>query len=78
MVHLPQRGEGPVVQDLLAGTVSVGLSSVATAMPHIASGKVIALAMMGKERSTALPNVPTVAASRGSPARPSPVSHRSP
>jgi tripartite-type tricarboxylate transporter receptor subunit TctC len=60
MVHVPQRGEGPVVQDLLAGTVSVGLSSVATAMPHIASGKVIALAMMGKERSTALPQVPTL------------------
>jgi tripartite-type tricarboxylate transporter receptor subunit TctC len=60
MVHVPQRGEGPVVQDLLAGTVSVGLSSVATAMPHIASGKVIALAMMGKERSTALPTVPTL------------------
>jgi tripartite-type tricarboxylate transporter receptor subunit TctC len=60
MVHVPQRGEGPVVQDLLAGTVSVGLSSVATAMPHIASGKMIALAMMGKERSTALPQVPTL------------------
>jgi tripartite-type tricarboxylate transporter receptor subunit TctC len=60
MVHVPQRGEGPVVQDLLAGTVSVGLSSVATAMPHVAAGKVVPLAMMGRERSTALPNVPTL------------------
>ena len=60
MVHVPQRGEGPVVQDLLAGTVSVGLSSVATAMPHVAAGKVMPLAMMGKERSSALPNVPTL------------------
>jgi tripartite-type tricarboxylate transporter receptor subunit TctC len=60
MVHVPQRGEGPVVQDLLAGTVSLGLSSVATALPHIAAAKVIPLAMMGKERSTALPHVPTL------------------
>jgi tripartite-type tricarboxylate transporter receptor subunit TctC len=60
MVHVPQRGEGPVVQDLLANNVSVGLSSVATAMPHIAAGKIVPLAMMGKERSTALPHVPTL------------------
>ena len=60
MVHVPQRGEGPVVQDLLANTVSVGLSSVATALPHISAGKIVALAMMGPERSSALPNVPTL------------------
>lgn len=60
MVHVPQRGEGPVVQDLLANNVSIGLSSVATAMQHVAAGKVVPLAMMGRERSTALPNVPTL------------------
>ena len=60
MVHVPQRGEGPVVQDLLSNTVSIGLSSVATAKQHVAAGKIVPLAMMGKERSTALPNVPTL------------------
>jgi tripartite-type tricarboxylate transporter receptor subunit TctC len=60
MVHVPQRGEGPVVQDLIAGNVSVGLSSVGTALQQVNAGKVVPLAMMGRERSTALPNVPTL------------------
>lgn len=60
MVHVPQRGEGPVVQDLLSNTVSVGLSSVGTAMQHVAAGKIVPLAMMGTQRSTALPSVPTM------------------
>lgn len=60
MVHVPQRGEGPVVQDLIGNTVSVGLSSVATAMQHAGAGKIVPLAMMGATRSTALPNVPTL------------------
>ena len=60
MVHVPQRGEAPVVQDLLANTVSIGLSSVATAKPHVAAAKIVPLAMMGRERSTALPQVPTL------------------
>lgn len=60
MVHVPQRGEGPVVQDLLGNTVSIGLSSVATAKQHVAAAKIVPLAMMGRERSTALPNVPTL------------------
>ncbi len=60
MVHVPQRGEGPVVTDLLSNNVSIGLSSVATAMQHMAAGKIVPLAMMGRERSAALPNVPTL------------------
>lgn len=60
MVHVPQRGEGPVVTDLLANTVSIGLSSVATARPHVAAGRIVPLAMMGTQRSSALPDVPTL------------------
>ncbi|MCJ0765727.1 Bug family tripartite tricarboxylate transporter substrate binding protein [Variovorax terrae] len=60
MVHVPQRGEGPVVQDLMGHTISIGLSSVATAKQQVAAGKIVPLAMMGRERSTALPNVPTL------------------
>lgn len=60
MVHVPQRGEGPVVTDLLSGTVDIGLSSVASAMQHVPSGKVIPLAVLGRQRSTSLPQVPTM------------------
>lgn len=60
MVHVPQRGEGPVVQDLISQTIGIGLSSVATAKQQVAAGKIVPLAMMGRERSTALPNVPTL------------------
>lgn len=61
MVHVPQRGEGPVVTDLLSGTIDIGFSSVASAMQHVPTGKIVALAVLGKQRSTSLPNVPTMA-----------------
>lgn len=60
MVHVPQRGEGPVVTDLLSGTVDVGLSSVASAMQHVQAGKLVPLAVLGRQRSTSLPQVPTM------------------
>jgi tripartite-type tricarboxylate transporter receptor subunit TctC len=60
MVHVPQRGEAPVVSDLLAGTVDIGLSSVASALQHVPSGKLIPLAILGRQRSTSLPQVPTM------------------
>ena len=60
MVHVPQRGEGPVVQDLLANTVSIGLSSVGTAKQHVAAGKVVPLAIMNPQRMAAMPQVPTM------------------
>ncbi|HEU0204324.1 MAG TPA: tripartite tricarboxylate transporter substrate binding protein [Burkholderiaceae bacterium] len=60
MVHVPQRGEGPVVTDLLAGTVDLGLSSVASAMQHVQTGKVVPLAVLGRQRSTSLPQVRTM------------------
>lgn len=60
MVHVPQRGEAPVMADLLSKTVSVGLTSAGLAKQHVLAGKVTALAIMGKERSPALPQVPTM------------------
>lgn len=60
MVHVPQRGEGPVVQDLLSNTVSVGLSSVGTAKQHVAAGKIVPLAVMNGQRMSAIPDVPTM------------------
>lgn len=60
MVHVPQRGEGPVVTDLLSGTVSIGLSSVGSAFQHVQAGKLTPLAVLGRERSSVLPQVPTL------------------
>jgi tripartite-type tricarboxylate transporter receptor subunit TctC len=58
-VHVPQRGEAPVIQDLLANTVIGGFTSAGTAKQHVLAGKIVPLAMMGRTRSSALPNVPT-------------------
>ncbi len=60
MVHVPQRGEGPVVQDLLSNTISVGMSSVGTAKQHVAAGKIVPIAVMNPQRMSAIPDVPTM------------------
>lgn len=53
MVHVPQRGEAPVMADLLSKTVSIGLTSAGLARPQVRAGKVQPLAIMGRERSRA-------------------------
>jgi tripartite-type tricarboxylate transporter receptor subunit TctC len=60
MVHVPQRGEAPVITDLLSGTIDVGWSSVPTALQHVQAGKIVPLAVLGRQRSTSLPQVPTL------------------
>lgn len=58
-VHIAQRGEAGVMQDLLSSSVNSGFSSAGTARQHVQSGKIVPLAMMGFRRSSALPSVPT-------------------
>lgn len=60
MVHVPHRGEGPVVTDLLSASIDIGISSVASAMQHVPTKKVLPLAVLGEQRSTSLPQVPTM------------------
>lgn len=60
MVHVPQRGESLVLQDVLSGTVSLGLTSAGLARPQVEAGKITPLAVLGRERSKVLPNVPTL------------------
>lgn len=60
MVHVPLRGEGPVLQDLMSNTLSLGLSSVGTGIPFVLSGKIVPLAVMTRDRVPGLPNVPTM------------------
>jgi tripartite-type tricarboxylate transporter receptor subunit TctC len=62
-VHIPYKGGAPALQDLLGGRVASYYSTFATAQPHIASGKLIPLAVTGPSRLATLPKVPTVAES---------------
>jgi tripartite-type tricarboxylate transporter receptor subunit TctC len=60
LVHVPYQGSGPAMTDLVGGRVQAAMDNVA-AMPLIKSGKVRALAITGKQRAAALPDVPTFA-----------------
>jgi tripartite-type tricarboxylate transporter receptor subunit TctC len=60
MVHLPYRGSAPAVQDLIAGNTQVMFDNLPSALPHIRSGRLKALAVTSAQRSPALPNVPTI------------------
>ncbi|MBU70021.1 MAG: tripartite tricarboxylate transporter substrate binding protein [Cupriavidus sp.] len=61
ILHVPYRGEGPMVSDLLAGQVNLTIGSVTTLRQHIAMGKLRPLAVAGTTRAKALPDVPTFA-----------------
>jgi tripartite-type tricarboxylate transporter receptor subunit TctC len=61
MVHVPYRGEGPALGDLIGGQVQVMFGVVASSIPHIRAGTVRALAVTTAMRSEALRDVPTLA-----------------
>lgn len=61
MTHVPYRGAGAVLADLMAGQVQVLVSAVSTALPLVQGGKLRALMMMSDKRSDVLPDVPTAA-----------------
>lgn len=59
LTHIPYRGAGPAMTDVIAGVVGVMFDSLPSASAHIRAGSVKALAVSGAERSPAFPNVPT-------------------
>ena len=61
MVHIPYRGQGPALNDLLGGELDVMFPLVADVLAFAQSGKVRVLAVMSDTRSKALPDVPTTA-----------------
>lgn len=61
MIHVPYRGSGPAVADLVAGRVDAMFDSVTSAAPHIASGRLRALAVTTGRRIAAFPDLPTAA-----------------
>ena len=61
VVHIPYRGTGLVITDLVAGQIAFLMDSIVSAQPHIGDGKVRPLAVSGLKRSATLPQVPTFA-----------------
>ncbi|HEX2829245.1 MAG TPA: tripartite tricarboxylate transporter substrate binding protein [Burkholderiales bacterium] len=60
MVHIPYKGSGQVIPDLLGGQIALHFGSPSV-VPHVKSGKLIGIAVTGAHRSPALPELPTIA-----------------
>ena len=61
MQHIPYKGPAPAAQDVIGGQVPCGLLAGPTVLPHVRSGRLVALAVSGSTRSPTLPEVPTMA-----------------
>jgi tripartite-type tricarboxylate transporter receptor subunit TctC len=61
LVHVPYKGSGPAVTDLMGGQVQLMFANLVAAMPQVKSGKLRALAITGPKRTVAVPELPTVA-----------------
>jgi tripartite-type tricarboxylate transporter receptor subunit TctC len=61
MVHIPYKGSGPAIQDVIGGQVPLMFDTTVVAGPFIQSGKVRALAVTSTKRVATLPDVPTMA-----------------
>jgi tripartite-type tricarboxylate transporter receptor subunit TctC len=65
LVHVPYKGGGPALNDLLGGQIDLVFDAIPTLLPHVKSGKLVAFAITGKKRDPLLADVPTVAESLG-------------
>jgi tripartite-type tricarboxylate transporter receptor subunit TctC len=63
MTHVPYRGGGPALNDLIAGQISMAFTPVQTALPQVKARRVRALAVTSKDRIAAAPDIPSVAES---------------
>jgi tripartite-type tricarboxylate transporter receptor subunit TctC len=63
ILHIPYKGSAPAVTDLLAGQTNMMFDNIPSSLPHIKSGKLIAIATTGAKRDPALPDLPTIAQS---------------
>src|SRR5262249_39105358 len=63
IVHVPYKGAGPAMVDVLSGQVQLYFATLPAAMPHVKSGKLAPVAITSAARSKALPGLPTVAES---------------
>jgi tripartite-type tricarboxylate transporter receptor subunit TctC len=60
MIHIPYKGSGPAITDLISGQIQAMLMTIAAIKPYIDAGQVRALATSGENRSAALPTLPTL------------------
>ena len=63
MIHVPYKGSGPAIIDLIGGRTTVYFPPIPSAFPHVQSGKLKALAVTGSKRSRTAPTIPTLAES---------------
>lgn len=61
LVHVPYKGTGPAVADLVGGQLQLGFATLPAVAPFVKSGRLVPLAVTGKKRAALLPDVPTVA-----------------
>jgi tripartite-type tricarboxylate transporter receptor subunit TctC len=61
ILHVPYKGSAPAVADLIGGQVQIMFDNIPSALPHIRSGKLRAMATTGAKRAPSLPDLPTVA-----------------
>lgn len=63
ITHIPYKGNVPALTDVVAGNVQLSFATLATVLPHVKSGRLRPLGVLGSARSSALPDVPTIAES---------------
>ncbi len=62
-IHVPYKGAGPAITDVVGGHVQFLIGAISTSLPHMRAGKIRGVAVTGLQRSSAIPEVPTVAES---------------
>ena len=62
-IHVPYKGSGPMLTDLIGGTIQYSFDTMTAATPHVKGGKAIAIAQTREKRASAYPDVPTMAES---------------
>lgn len=63
LTHVPYKGGGPLITDLIAGHIPSSFSVISTALPHVRGGRIRAIAVTGAKRAEGAPDIPTVAES---------------
>ena len=63
MVHVPYKGAGPVLVDMISGQIQLGFTSTISGMPHVRVGKLRVLGVSSPKRTPSLPEIPTIAES---------------